>query len=173
MRQNLNSQSRNHLNICIPQCQTSPSIARNEISCQLLRFVLMEARDGSAMSGVEDVGIEELRSKRIYHMELQLIKCQSLLDSIERFWCWSLKERTNVKSRAEQAQRKTLSTTQWDSVRIEVERRPSIGSIRHHLLCNNQSIHPSFTAWYLSLKSTFETGTSPSISQPKPSPCQE
>ncbi len=43
--------------------------------------LLMEARDGSVMSGVEDVGVEALRSKRTYHMELQLIKCQSLQDS--------------------------------------------------------------------------------------------
>ncbi len=33
------------------------------------------------MSGLENVGIEELRSKRTYHMELQLIKCQYLQDS--------------------------------------------------------------------------------------------
>ncbi len=41
-----------------------------------------------------------------------------------------------MKSRAEQAQHKTLSTIQWDSVQIEVERRPRIGSIEHYLLCH-------------------------------------
>ena len=64
MCQTLQSQSHNHISNS-PEGQASHSISQKGLFTPVLRFISMEEVDGSLMTGFEDFGIEELRSREV------------------------------------------------------------------------------------------------------------